>query len=84
MISGRVRCLGFFSAAEPLPVASAFDPAAAAWAARRAAAMKLGFCPGSAITGGLVELTAASEAAIRSAAEAVGRERPAAEPGSSG
>ena len=84
MISGRVRCLGLFDNAEPLPAVSAPDAADAAWAARRAAAMKLGFCPGSAITGGLVVLTAASEAAIRSAAEAVGRGRPAAEPGSSG
>src|ERR1700729_4160055 len=41
MISGRVRCRGFFSAAAPLPV-SALAAADAAWAARRAAAVQLG------------------------------------------
>jgi hypothetical protein len=57
--------------------------AAAAWAARRAAAMKSGFTAASA-TAGLATPTAASEAAMRSAAEGSWRARPMAEPGSSG
>src|SRR5580693_8337232 len=66
-------------------LAWAFDigAAAAACAARRAAAMKFGFSPGLAMTGGLMEPAAASDAAIRSAAEAA-RGRPLADPGSSG
>src|SRR5581483_521123 len=67
-------------------LASAFvvgAAAAAACAARRAAAMKFGFSAGSAMTGGLAEPAAASDAAMRSAADA-GLERPLADPGSSG
>ena len=56
----------------------------AAWAARRAAAMKFDFPPGSGMTGGLAEPSAASEAAMRSAGEAGWRPRLTPEPGSSG
>ena len=58
--------------------------AAAACAARRAAAMKFGLAPCSALTGALTKSTAASDAAMRSAADGAARGLPAAEPGSSG
>ena len=72
MISFRERGFAVVAPATPLIFALGSDlagEAAAACAARRAAAMKFGFSPASVITGGFAALTAASDAAIRSAAE---------------
>ena len=61
--------LGFGAAISVARAGERAGASLAAWAARRAAAMKFDLPPGSAITGGLVRPSAASDAAMRSAGD---------------